>query len=284
MVYAQYDNPPGDIWRVPGRGASLPDHSPTKLIDSSGEDFHPSYSPDGRRIAFASDRSGTANIWVCDSDGSNLVQLTNYDRPTGAPRWSPGGRRLVFDSLEAWDANLYVIDADGGVPRRLTQEPSADVTGTWSPDGKWIYFHSDRSGEGQIWRMPAEGGQALQVTRNGCGAHPEVSWDGRSVYCREGSVLWQVPVDAPERAEAVVEHDDLRGWDLGRSGLYMALADEGRYAVRYRDFESGRVTELRRTEHRGSGLAVSPDEQWILYSASSRDSAGGELMLVENFR
>jgi dipeptidyl aminopeptidase/acylaminoacyl peptidase len=286
MVYEQRSLPPRDIWRVPGRGASLPDHSPTKLIFSSEDDFSPAFSPDGRRIAFSSSRGGTSNIWVCDSDGSNPVQLTSFDRHTGNPRWSPDGRRLVFDSQEAGDWNLYVTDAVGGVPRRLTLEPSADQTGAWSPDGSWIYFTSDRSGESQIWKIPPEGGQAVQVTRNGCGVWPEASWDGRFLYCQEGSVLWRVPVGAPERAEAILEHDDLWAWALGRSGFYFALrgADEG-YTIGYRDFESGQVTELYRLETgKPWELAVSPDDRWILYSAFGHSVGGSELMLVENFR
>ena len=125
-----------------------------KLIVSSWIDRSPAYSPDGRRIAFQSFRGGSANIWVCDRDGSNPVQLTSFESHTGTPHWSPDSRRLVFDSYEARDGNIYVINADGGVPRRLTQEPSSDVAGTWSHDGGWVFFASDRSGSFEIWKIP----------------------------------------------------------------------------------------------------------------------------------
>ena len=129
----------------------------------------------------------------------------------------------------------------------------------------------------------------MQVTRNGCGTYPEVSWDGRSVYCREGSALWRVPVDGGERAEAIVEHIDLRGWALGRSGIYFANQDgigrrKNRYTIHHLDFESSQVTELYRQEgpFDHTWLAVSPDEKWILYGETP--NATSELMLVENFR
>ena len=75
--------PPRAIWRVAGRGASLRSREPEKLIASSQGEANPAYSPDGRRIAFESGRSGVNNIWLCDSDGRNPVQLTSFERATG---------------------------------------------------------------------------------------------------------------------------------------------------------------------------------------------------------
>jgi Tol biopolymer transport system component len=116
MVFEQWVIPNWDIWRRPGRAAPRPGPEPTKLIASSASEDNPAWSPDGRRIAFSSDRSGVQNIWVCDSDGSNPVQLTSFERHSGTPRWSPDGRQLVFDSLEAGDWNVYVVDAEHRIP------------------------------------------------------------------------------------------------------------------------------------------------------------------------
>jgi Tol biopolymer transport system component len=150
MVFEQWMGLPTDIWRAPGRRASLPDRAAEKLIVSSGDDHAPDYSPDGRRIVFVSSRTGVENIWVCDSDGSNPVQLTDFDSLAGSPRWSPDGLRIAFDSSEAGDYNIHIIDADGGIPRRLTQDPSDENMPSWSRDGEWIYFLSNRSGSGQL--------------------------------------------------------------------------------------------------------------------------------------
>lgn len=73
------------------------------------------------------------------------------------------------------------------------------------------------------------------------------------MYCREGSVIWRVPVDAGERAEAILEHDDLWSWALGRSGIYFTNEDgiggrKKRYTIHHLDFESSQVTELYRQE------------------------------------
>ena len=289
MVYAQFTVPPGEIWRAPGRAASLPRHAPARLIASSASENNPAYSPDGRRIAFQSERSGVENIWACDSDGSNPVQLTSFESHSGTPRWSPDGRQLVFDSLEAGDWNVYVIDAQGGIPRRLTREPSADSRGTWSHDGRWVYFASDRSGRTEIWKVGSEGGEAVQVTRDG-GVYALESSDGESLYYSkaEDAGIWRVPISGGEEAELVPGPIAWPNWALSRSGLYFLAAvpanPAGEYSIRYLDFKTSRVTDL----YRDKGaldrfwLAVSPDEKWILYG--KRPPVTSELMLVENFR
>jgi Tol biopolymer transport system component len=291
MVFEQWTNLPMDIWRAPGRRASLPDRAAEKLIVSSGGDHSPDYSPDGRRIVFVSSRAGVENIWVCDSDGSNPVQLTDFDSLAGSPRWSPDGLRIAFDSAEAGDYNIHIIDADGGIPRRLTQDPSDENIPSWSRDGRWVYFTSRRSGSVQVWKIPAEGGQAIQVTRNGA-FHAEESWDGRDLYYRRREGLWRMPAEGGEETR-VLEGRFIGGffdrWAVVQDGLYLPKQEgvRGRrqeYAIRFFNFESGQVTELFRKEGPfGHGwTAVSPDEEWILLSEVPFPTS--ELMLVENFR
>jgi Tol biopolymer transport system component len=290
MVYQQVTFPPAAIWRIPGRRASTGNREPQKLIASSQDDVNPAYSPDGRRIAFESSRSGEGNIWVCDSDGSNPVQLSNFDSHTGTPRWSPDGRKLVFDSIEEGDWNLYIVDADGGVPQRLTPESSEENLGTWSRDGRWIYFRSNRGGSKQIWKIPSAGGPAVQVTRGG-GEYAEESWDGRHLYYADSAAptgLWRVPVEGGEEIE--VMRGPVLGWEgaLSRSGLYYSTirprSRATEYTIQFLDFGSGRTTELfRQVGFSVYGwLAVSPDEEWVLYSEWPEGQS--ELMLVENFR
>jgi Tol biopolymer transport system component len=289
MVYREDTRPPTNIWRVPGR-ESLPGQQPEPFVVSSRSDARPSYSPDGRRVAFSSSRGGVPNIWVCNSDGSDPVALTSLAGETGTPRWSPDGKRIVFDSKAEGDWNLYVIDAEGGVPRRLTPEPSSDWMGRWSRDGQWIYFSSDRSGSLELWKLPDAGGPAVQVTRNG-GLDAAESWDGRHLYFTKDirSGIWRMPLEGGEETAVVEGPLSGWGWALDRSGVYYAVEQRlgGRrrdYAIRHLDFESGQVSELYRTEgpvgH--SCLAVSPDERRVLYSEYALTQS--ELMLVEGFR
>src|SRR5262249_1231680 len=138
---------------------------PVKLIAWAALNLHPQYSPDGLRIAFASDRSGAREIWTCGSDGSRGAQVTSFTGPffTGTPRWSPDSNQLAFESLVGGQPDIYIVDANGGVPRRVNPEGPHGRFPSWSHDGHWIYFSSLDG----IWRVPATGGKAVQLTRAG---------------------------------------------------------------------------------------------------------------------
>lgn len=110
------------------------------LICSAVEDSSPRFSPDGRRIAFASRRDGSTELWTANADGSEPRKLTSLEANTGSPRWSPDGRWIAFDSTAEGNAHVYVIGAAGGTPRRLTTDPSKEIVPSWSHDGQWILF------------------------------------------------------------------------------------------------------------------------------------------------
>lgn len=289
MVYAQVTGQSIDIWRIPGREISQDSRTPERLIASGQTDLNADYSPDGQRIAFVSQRSGTREIWVCEDDGTEPVQLTHLDKEAGTPRWSPDGQKIVFDA-EGTDVNLYVIDSEGGVARQLTHEPSADHTGTWSRDGRWIYFGSDRSGTKQIWKIPSKGGPAVQVTRGG-GFYALESRDRRHLYYTKEapSGIWRVPAGGGEEIEVLPE--PIRyfwDWALSPNGIYFATTKQAalsaELAVQFLDFQSAEVTEVFKKDGPFGyvALAVSPDEEWILFG--ERPFPQSDLMLVENLR
>ncbi len=129
----------------------LPEADPatrlTNLISSTANEISPRYSPDGQRIAFESNRSGSSEIWVCGSEGDNPICLTSFRGPlAGSPSWSPDGKHLAIDCRPEGNADIYVISSDGGQPRRLTSDAAEDIVPSWSRDGHWIYFSSHRSG------------------------------------------------------------------------------------------------------------------------------------------
>jgi Tol biopolymer transport system component len=263
---------------------------PERLIASSGWDSYPSYSPNGQRIVFDSDRSGVSSIWVTDARGRDPVRLVLFEAHAGSPRWSPDSQHVVFDSMESGNWDVYVVAAEGGNPRRLTDAPSSDVVGSFSRDGRWVYFSSDGTGDGQVWKVPVEGGvEPVQVTRSG-GGRTEESWDGRDLYFEKWTEagIWRVPVGGGEETR-VLEAPSL-GWTLGPTGIYLVNCTEvvtGRRAVctlSYFDLESEQTTPLLTEEgpiHQ-YGLAVSPDEEWVLYGEYTFPTS--ELTLVENFR
>ena len=280
-----------NIWRIstsaPGAPASSP---PSAAITSTSLDMSPQFSPDGRRVAFDSDRSGPTEIWLADPDGSNAVQLTSMAatmgaRITGTPRWSPDGQLITFDSNVEGHYQVHMISAAGGKPRRLTSGPADNNLSSFSRDGKWIYFSSNRTGERQIWKVPAAGGEAIQVTHN-TGFAAFESPDGAYVYYTQTagapSALWRIPASGGQPVkvlEGVVQLD----FTVFDRGIYYIdqPADEAR--LQFYSLATGRSTTVARNlGDIGQGLTVSPDGRTILYPRM--DSPVNDLMLVENFR
>ena len=112
-------------------------------------DSGPSWSPDGRQIAFSSLRdnvSGAYNveIYVMNSDGTNIRRLTHHPEEDELFSWSPDGKQLAFVSYRDGNAEIYVMTPDGANLRNLTQHPSIDSGPSWSPDGRQIVFASNR--------------------------------------------------------------------------------------------------------------------------------------------
>lgn len=109
-----------------------------QLTTHDAQDRHPSFSPDGQRVAFASDRSGNWDIYIINSDGSNLVQVTYASSFEYAPTWSPDGRFLAYQSDRDGNDEIYIQDLDTGNVRRLTDAADSMVGALWSPDGNYI--------------------------------------------------------------------------------------------------------------------------------------------------
>jgi eukaryotic-like serine/threonine-protein kinase len=294
-----------NVWRVAvspslNTGSSFPNATRAKatgrsgatpFISSTREDYSPQFSPDGKRITFVSNHSGTIEIWVCDSDASNPVQLTSFRGPeVTTPRWSPDGARIAFDSNAEGEFDIWIISANGGKPQRMTYDLANDGNPSWSRDGRWIYFDSARTGAQQVWKIPANGGEAIQVTHDG-GFAPIESPDGRFLYYVTnliGASLLKMPVEGGPATKI------LEGLD---NYLNLAVVDKGVYFVPSSGTTNGSsiqffslathqmrlISNIRKTNDFAlSGLAVSPDGKWILYTQA--DQVSSELMLVEDFR
>jgi Tol biopolymer transport system component/DNA-binding winged helix-turn-helix (wHTH) protein len=272
-----------NIWRLDLTAKDAKAAAPERFIASTKREVFPQYSPDGRRIAFYSDRSGTNQIWVCDGDGSKAAAITSMRRSTtGSPRWSPDGRAIAFDSNVTGGYQVYTIGADGGKVRQMTHGAASNYGGRWSRDGHWIYFASGPGVSAQVWKMPSQGGEPVQVTRNG-GMGPQESADGKTLYyvkpviAMGGGSLWRMPVGGgPE--EKVVDSIYRFNYAVTEKGIYFTHSD----SIYFLDFAAGETRPVLKTPHPDTGLAISPDGRYLLFS--KRDAIGSDLMLVENFR
>jgi dipeptidyl aminopeptidase/acylaminoacyl peptidase len=271
-----------DIWRLPGPKwpADVKAPAAERLIASSYDDVSPDYSPDGKRIAFESERTGNQEIWSVDSDGHDAVQVTNFaGPPVGTPRWSPDGTRIAFDSRKYENADIFVIGANGGEAVRITSEPSNEVLPAWSSDGKWIYFVSDRTGREEIWKAPSGGGPAVQVTRGGAANARTVSGEPWLYYRGSDGILVRMSQDGgiPQKLAVAAWGrnwapfgDQLLAYD--NSGLYVA---EAGHASLLRTMPPPASPRSLRTP----GISVSPDGRWVVLSLTALDR--GDLVLLE---
>ena len=279
-----------NIWRLGLTESTGKVLVPSELVHSTEIDTSPSYSSDGKRIAFTSARTGMPEIWVCDSSGDNQDRLTDLSSSsTGTPCWSPDDTQIAFESSPEGNKDIYLVSAGGGKPRRLTTEPSEDQCPSWSRDGRWVYFGSNRSGSLQIWKMPSAGGPAVQVTKEG-GFEGFESPDGKFFYYTKGlriPGIWRVPVE--DGAESLVLSHNKAGswryWAVVKQGIYFATWELGEKAIEFFNFTTGkiiRVATLDKGIQSGyRGLSVSPDGRWLIYA--SIDQSGSDIMLMENF-
>ena len=149
----------------------------TRLTNHPGLDSTsaPTWSPDGRRIAFTSYHGrygGNGEVYVMDADGSNVTRLTNNPERDEYLAWSPDGQRIAFDSVRGGTEDIYVMNVDGSNVTRLTNQDGAGPA--WSPDGRRIAFHSNRDGDAggdgwpssEIYVMDADGSNVTRLTNH----------------------------------------------------------------------------------------------------------------------
>jgi Tol biopolymer transport system component/DNA-binding winged helix-turn-helix (wHTH) protein len=268
-----------NIWRTAadGSGAAEP------LIDSDLPDFSPQLSPDGRRIVFQSDRTGTTEIWVSDANGAAPASLTTgHGDELGNPGWSPDGRSIAFEWHPSSKGGIYVMAADGGGLKLLAPDAERNRVPAWSHDGRFVYFAATRAGQSQIWKAPATGGPAIPEG-NLPGSVPVESPDGRYLYVFRAGDLWRVPLEngmpsGPEsQVLAGLSAGDWGNWVPSDQGIYYVHRREQGTAIEYLDIASRAVrtvhTMLRPPLFGGRGLALSPDGKVLLFCQIDLDGS-----------
>lgn len=232
---------------------------PARLLTHGGANYWPASSPDGRRIAFVSTRSGAEQLHVMNADGTGVVQITHSPGFFREVTWSPDGTKIAFPSSAAGltgplfvnhlPSDIYIADADGTGARRLTLNGGFNVEPAWSPDGSRIAFTSDLGGLYQVWVMGSDGSDQRPLTSVGQNFAPDWSPDGsRIVFHSDRDYL-----DGSQGTIYVMRADgsDQRRLGVG-TGVRASWSRDGRWIA----FESGMdgPSEIYAMRPDGSGL------------------------------
>ena len=209
--------------------------SPKQLTANVRININPSVSPDGRSVAFTSDRTSLPHIWKMSIDGSNAQQLTNGAGET-APSWSPDGHWIYYTSVVPFGGttNIWRIPGEGGTAVQVTDKFS--VGSVVSPDGRLIasIFRESEGSPEKIGILPAQGGapvKLLPLPPLMVGAYPLFQWsrDGKSliyVENRKGvSNLWSRPLDgSPPKQLTSFQSDLISSFAWSPDGTQLAVA------------------------------------------------------------
>jgi len=233
------------------------------LIPGPGRNEGPQFSPDGKRIAFMSDRSGTTEIWVADADGYNGRQLTERGA-AGSPRWSPDGKLIAFDGPVDGRGTIFVIPAEGGFARPLIRNEHDNLVPRFSRDGQWIYFASDQSGSWQLWKVAPTGGAPMEVTVRG-GFAAQEGPDGYLYYADTrfpNPQIWRVPIGGAgeQPVSPRIVPRTWASWAIANNGIYfVGDSMEAPAALSFYDFAQHDIRRVAQLQTSPFWLAVSPD-------------------------
>ncbi|MGQ0646222.1 MAG: amidohydrolase family protein [Gemmatimonadaceae bacterium] len=226
----------GDIYTIPFAGGSA-----TRLTSGLAHDAQPRFSPDGRRIAFLSDRSGGDNLWIMNADGRDTVQLSRTsDDMFVSPEWAPDGKYIAVTRSVQGAPKIFLYHVDGGAGIQVIREPAAQssIGATFSPDGRYIWYAARQATwtynaifpQYQLAQYDRQLGTATPMSaRYGSAFRPAISRDGRwlaygsryeektGLRIRDlttGEERWLAYPIQRDNQESMLEIDALPGYDF----------------------------------------------------------------------
>jgi Tol biopolymer transport system component len=275
-----------DLWQLPvspETGAAA--GPPAPVVVSTREESRGAWSPDGRMIAFNSDRQGEMNIWLRDLGSAADRRLTSGPGGDYQPSWAPDGRTLVFFSARAGNSDIWAVSVADGHLRRLTDDPGMDTNPFYSPDGLSIAFMSDRLGRTDVWVMNADGSGQRRLTSTGAGGH-FLRWtkDGRGIVFRaetgaERRIMRVALEDGATTPLPEVASGAHMSWSPHESILMDVRGHRTLWAYPVDGTPPRRVFEFEDADVRIDYPVWSPDGRRVLFDRA--EPHGGDLWLLD---
>ena len=276
-----------DIWKLPislETGRSTGD--PEEVIATTREDSRGVWSPDGKMIAFNSDRTGEMNIWLYSIDDGSASQLTKGPGGDFQPNWSPDGKQLVFFSVRSGNADIWSVEVATGELKPLTENSSLEINPFFSSDGMFIAYQSDRGGRNEVWIMNADGTNQRQLTNTGVGGH-FMRWSMDKDF-----IIFISPYDDISGAVQVsLSGGDPKFFSDIRGGAHISFSPNhslimdviGHKSLWVSPVESGdpeKVFGFEDSEIRIDYPVWSPNGNWILFDRVKPQ--GGDIWVIKN--
>ena len=256
------------------QGRLTDEHGDTSTPAGTTFQIAPAYSPDGTKIAFASAREGSLDVYVMDADGSGTQALTTGPGNESEPAWSPDGAQIAYQNDLNGD-HVFVMQADGTGSRRLTTDLAPEIEPAWSPDSRWIAYSRRLPGTEirEIWIVHPDGSGRRKLTDlQGAAYAPAWSPDSKTIAFsgRRGTKPFQLYAIGVDGTGLAPDHAGGRG--RVRAGLVARRSDD-RVLPRRIDRDDRRRRRQRVRAHRPGRQRLEPRLE-----PASRRRRGAELM------
>lgn len=208
-------------------------YNPKSLLISSEPIMSPSWSPDGRAIAYVSFEKKRSQIFTVSVETGQRRLITSFPGINGAPAWSPDGRQLAVVLSKSGSPKIYGIDLNSGTIKQLTFGDAIDTEPRFSPDGKSLLFTSGRGGSPQVYKLSLSDGQTSRLTFEG-------NYNARASY-------------TPDMKNMVMLH-----------------RDEGQFNIGIQNVGGGPIGSLT-FSGKDESPSVAPNSRLILYATHYQD-------------